>query len=123
EYDLADSIESGILMEAALVIGIIHIISSMLRYIRRNWAYAGWILVLIGAFLYFPVYLDSPSFINYVFGVSFGTAEIEGLYLMSGGFTLAIVLALIQHRVMGILEPMTAIQILADVLSYLRLYA
>lgn len=122
-YELADSLVGGILMELALFIGIVHIMLSMLRYIRRNWAFAGWLFVLIGSFLYFPTYLETPSFVNYVFGVSPELAAFEGIYLMVGGFFLALTLSLIQHKVMGLLEPMTAIQILADVLSYLRLYA
>lgn len=122
-YELADTMNGGELMEIAIVIGVVHLILSMLRYVRRNWASAGWVLVLIGSFLYFPGYLGTPSFINYVFGVSMETAQIEGLYLIEGGFALAIVLSLIQNKWLGLLEPMTAIQILADVLSYLRLYA
>lgn len=122
-YELADALGNGVMMELALVIGILHISLSFLRYFRRNWAGIGWIILMIGAFLYFPVYLNTPSFLNYVFGLSFAEAQLEGEYLMMGGFTLAIVLALIQHRIYGLLEPMTIIQILADVLSYLRLYA
>lgn len=122
-YELADTLNGGIMMEIALVIGVGHLIFSMLRYVRRNWASAGWVLVLIGAFLYVPGYLDTPSFLNYVFGLDIHTAQTEGLYLMGFGFVLAFVLSLIQNRLLGLLEPMTAIQILADVLSYLRLYA
>ncbi len=42
---------------------------------------------------------------------------------MIGGLILATALALIQHRLAGILEPMTVIQLFADAMSYLRLYA
>lgn len=122
-YTLADSLNGGIMMEIAIVIGMVHLTLSMLRYIRRTWAFAGWIMVLWGCFLYFPVYLESPSFINYIFGVSFETAKWEGLYLIKGGFVVAIALSIFQNKWLGLLEPMTAVQILADLLSYLRLYA
>ena len=42
---------------------------------------------------------------------------------MAGGLGLAFALSLIQHRLKGLLEPMTVIQIFADTMSYLRIYA
>ncbi len=46
-----------------------------------------------------------------------------GLYLLIGGIIVATVIAIIQHKWLGLLEPAHAIQVFADVMSYLRLYA
>jgi V/A-type H+-transporting ATPase subunit I len=51
------------------------------------------------------------------------TAFEVGLQLLWGGLGLAIALALIQNRVKGLIELMKPIEIFADILSYLRLYA
>ena len=51
-----------------------------------------------------------------------GGAEV-GKQLVFLGVGLAWVLALIQHKKKGLEEPLKSIQIFADILSYLRLYA
>jgi V/A-type H+/Na+-transporting ATPase subunit I len=112
----------NVLFEIALLVGVIHIMISLLRYIDRNWSAIGWILFIIGAYLYAPHYLDATSIIHFAFGIPKSFAN-NGLYLMAGGITLAFALGLIQHRLKGLLEPMTVIQIFADTMSYLRIYA
>lgn len=122
-YELLHKISDNIMMELALLIGSIHVILSMFRYIRRTWSFAGWILFIIGAYLYFPYYLDATSIIYALFNLNPAKTAESGLYLLFGGLGLAVVLAFIQHKWLGILEAMTSIQIFSDILSYLRLYA
>lgn len=122
-YVLLNKFSDNIMMELALLIGIIHVISSMARYLNRNWVNAGWILFIIGCYLYFPSYLGTPTLVQYVFNVPLASAAISGIYLIIGGMSLATIISLFKHRLSGILEPMTAIQVFADIMSYLRLYA
>lgn len=113
----------NIMMEIALLIGVIHIIISFLRYLDRNWSGVGWIIFLVGSYLYIPFFLGATSIIHFVFGVSEKWGEQNGLYLIAGGITLALILAVIKNKIFGIFEGMHVIQIFADVMSYLRLYA
>lgn len=122
-YEMYARFADNIMMELALFIGVLHIILSFLRYLNRNWSGLGWIIFLIGCYLYIPHFLGATSIIHFVFGVSKKFGEINGLYLIEGGIVLALVLAIIKHKVFGILECMNVIQIFADVMSYLRLYA
>lgn len=112
----------NILFEIALLVGVIHIMLSLLRYVDRNWAAIGWIIFMVGAYLYAPYYLHVTSIIHFALGVPRIIAN-NGIYLMIGGISLAFILGLIQHRLKGLLEPMTVIQIFADTMSYLRIYA
>ena len=123
EYVIYNKFSDNIMMEMAILVGVIHVMLSFIRYLDRNWSGIGWIIFLIGCYLYVPHYLHATSIINFAFGISNETAIVDGLYLIAGGATLAWVLALIQHRLGGLLEGMNVIQIFGDVLSYLRLYA
>lgn len=123
EYLMYAKFSDNIMMELAMVVGIIHVMLSFLRYLGRHWSGVGWIIFLIGCYLYLPHYLHATSIANFAFGVSYETASVDGFYLIVGGASLAVILALIQHRLGGILEAMNVIQIFGDVLSYLRLYA
>lgn len=78
---------------------------------------------LIGAYLYFPYYLKVPSFLNFVGGIDLVRGGEIGLELMYAGIGVAWVLSIIKHGWTGIFEVMTLIQVFADSLSYLRLYA
>ncbi len=121
--EVLDNVGRSILLELALVVGIIHIALSFCRYLGRNWSGLGWIIVLAGGYLYFPHYLGETSLLHYVFGVPPSFGATEGLQLIYIGIGLAVALALLQHRLGGLAEPMNLIQVFADVLSYLRLYA
>lgn len=112
-----------IAVDLILLIGIVHLILSMLRYVRRNWAAAGWILFLIGAYLYFPKFLDATTLTQYLLDISPAKAYSVGETLLYIGMGLAVVLSLIQNKLFGLLEITNVIQIGGDVLSYLRLYA
>lgn len=122
-YELLAKMADNILMELALVIGIVHISLGFLRYLDKNWSGIGWVIFMIGCYLYLPYYLGTTSLLHYVFGVSQKDYATNGIYLIEGGFILAMTLAVIQHKLFGLLESMHVIQIFADVLSYLRLYA
>jgi V/A-type H+-transporting ATPase subunit I len=122
-YDILNKTQDGIMFELALLIGVVHIIISLLRYSDRNWTAYGWVAFLIGAYLYFPTFLNVTSIIHYVFGLDKEAAARNGMYLMIGGISFATIVAFIKHKWLGIFEPMTLIQIFADTMSYLRLYA
>ena len=118
-----DSFNDQILFELALFIGSVHIILSLLRYVGRNWSAVGWILFIIGGYLYFPYMLKTASLLNYAFGVPGTEGAAWGLNLVYGGIGLATALALVQKKWGGLAEPMVVIQVFGDILSYLRLYA
>jgi V/A-type H+/Na+-transporting ATPase subunit I len=123
EYYLLDRFSNNILMEIALFVGAIHIILAFLRVIDRNWAGVGWILFIIGGYLYFAKIVHATSLVNFLFGVSPAVATSVGFELLWIGLGLAVVLALIQHRLRGAGEIVNVVQVFSDVLSYLRLYA
>ncbi len=118
-----DHYSDNVLFEAALFIGVIHIVLGMMRYTSRNYTYIGWIFFIIGAYLYMPGYLDATSFSSYLFGIEPGTANELGKQFMLFGAGFALVYAIMKHGIMGIFECMVAVQLFADTLSYLRLYA
>ncbi len=123
EIIFADKYSDNALFEAALFIGTIHIILGMLRYLNRNYGNIGWILFVIGAYLYMPSYLEATSFITYLFGIDPLVGAQIGKTLMAWGASGALIYAIIQHGITGIFECMMAVQLFADALSYLRLYA
>jgi V/A-type H+-transporting ATPase subunit I len=122
-YPILDKFSDGIMLELALMIGVIHLILSLARYLPRNLANIGWIIFLIGAYLYIPYHLDVTSIIYYVFGVDKVKGGEIGLQMVYWGIGIALVFSLIKNKILGLLEPANLIQVFADVLSYLRLYA
>lgn len=122
-YVMRDKFYDSIMMELALLIGVIHICLSFLRSLGKHWAGIGWVAALIGGYLYFADYLNATSLVHYVLGLDKAMTGPAGFELLVGGVVSACVLALMQHRLMGILEILSVIQIFSDVLSYLRLYA
>lgn len=123
EYVMLDKVSQGLMVELALMIGVIHILISLARYLDRNYTAFGWILFIIGATLYIPEYLKENVMAHYLFNLSHETAEANGLALMGAGAFLAVAAGIYSSKLLGILEVMTVIQIFADILSYLRLYA
>lgn len=122
-YPIVDKFSDNILMEMALLIGVIHIIISLLRYLNRNWSNLGWILFIIGGYLYFPFYLGATSILDFVFNLDPGKVAHEGLTLIAIGVSFAVICAIFKNKLLGLLELMTSVQIFSDILSYLRLYA
>lgn len=123
DYALGNKFADNILLELALFVGVVHILISLLRYLPRNTPSLGWILVVIGGYLYIPFYLDATSLIHFVFGINKEVGAEVGLYLVFSGLVIACVLSLFKNGFSGILEIMGIIQIFSDVMSYLRLYA
>ena len=122
-YEVMNGFSDTILLELSLLIGVIHVALGLFRYIRRSWANIGWIAFVIGGYLYFPVSLKATSIMEFLGFIQRDTANTVGLQLLYGGMGVAVLLALIQKRLKGIGEIALVIQVFADVLSYLRLYA
>lgn len=122
-YPMFEEFSGNIMMEVMLVIAIVHLSLGLLRYIGRNIAGLGWIAFMVGGYLYFPKILDATTMANFMGLISKPEAAALGLQLIYGGMGFAVVSALIQKRMKGIGEIATVVQVFADVLSYLRLYA
>jgi V/A-type H+-transporting ATPase subunit I len=122
-YDILDEFRDSIFMEIGLLIGVIHICLSLLRYARRHWAGIGWILAIWGGYLYFPSILNTTSLVNFLQLMPKHSAYEIGLQLLLSGVGLAVALSIVQKRWVGLLEITKVIEIFADILSYLRLYA
>lgn len=122
-YEALDVFSDSILLEFSLLIGVIHLTFSFLRYLPRHWAGLGWLSFMIGGYLYFPSMLHATSILNFTGFIDKDIATKVGLQMIYCGIGLAVVLALIQKRLKGLGEISTLVQVFADVLSYLRLYA
>ena len=122
-YPVFEEFSDNILMEFSFLIGIIHISLSFLRYIRRNWSGLGWILFMIGGYLYFPSIVNATVLINFMDILSKEIAYFWGLRMIFGGIGLAFLIALVQRKWGAFHELLHSVQVFADILSYLRLYA
>jgi len=122
-YLMRDRFYDNIMLELALLVGVIHIALSFLRSFKEHWAGIGWIAFMVGSYLYFPIYLKATSLIHFLGGIPKIAGGEVGLELLGGGVGVAVILSLIQHRAGGAAEIINIIQVFADVLSYLRLYA
>lgn len=122
-YTVQENFSDQIFMELSLFIGIIHLSISCLRNIRQNLAGIGWVIAMVGGFLYFPKIIDATSFLNYTDLISKETAYLWGVQMLISGGALALLLAIYQKKWGGLHEIMNVMQVFADVLSYLRLYA
>ena len=123
KYEAYSKFADNLMMELALLVGVIHIIISMSRHLTRNWSHLGWIILIIGGYLYAPSFLNASSIPNFVFGLSTEAGAKNGLYMIYAGFAIAVLLALFRHKWLGLLEASVVIQIFGDILSYMRLYA
>lgn len=122
-YPVFDEFSTNILMEFSFLVGIIHIGLSFLRYLRRNWAGLGWVIFLIGGYLYFPSIIQATVLVNFMGWISKPMAYAVGLYMIFGGISLAFLAALVKKKWGALHELLHVVQVFADVLSYLRLYA
>jgi len=122
-YEMFDAFSDSILLEFSLIIGVIHIAFSFLRYLFRHWAGIGWIAFMVGCYLYFPETLNATSLLHFLGFVDKQTGNELGLQLIYSGVIAALFLALVQKRLKGLGEIANMVQVFADVLSYLRLYA
>ncbi len=122
-YPILDEFSGSITLELSLLIGVIHISLSFLRQIRSAYAGLGWVLAAFGGYLYFPIYLKATSLVHFLGLLSKDQAGIIGIQLLYAGIGLAVILSIIQNKLKGIGEFLNAVQVFADVLSYIRLYA
>lgn len=113
----------SILLEFSLLIGVVHVAFSFLRYLFRNWSGIGWIAFMVGGYLYFPETLNATSLLHFLGFINKPDAVEVGLQLIYCGMSVALILALIQKRMSGLGEIANVVQVFGDVLSYLRLYA
>lgn len=120
----AEVFKDHLFFEIALIVGVLHILVGMVRYMTRHKAYLGWILFLVGAYMYLPQLVGATSIVQCIVDSNPEEYAHHGASLMTVGFSLAVLFSLIQHGFKGILETvMTPVQLFSDVLSYLRLYA
>jgi V/A-type H+/Na+-transporting ATPase subunit I len=122
-YVAFDAFKRNILMEMSLIVGALHICLSLLRSLKRSIAGIGWVLFIIGGYLYFPSVLQSTSLLCFMGWITKTIAFGVGFYLIFIGIAAAILLAIIQKKLSGISEVLHVIQVFADILSYLRIYA
>ncbi|MCE5293856.1 MAG: hypothetical protein LLF94_04510 [Chlamydiales bacterium] len=122
-HPIADKFSDNVLLELSLLIGAIHICIGLIRYLRKNPVGVGWIAFIIGCYLYIPYFLHATSIIHFVFGFDKELAANIGLYLIMFGVGFASLAGIIMHGIAGAFEFTHAIQLFADVLSYLRIYA
>lgn len=122
-YEALDAFNKNILLEFSILVGVIHIIIALSRNLKNNLAGIGWCIFLIGGYLYFPLFLQVASFVNYLNILPKETAYFYGQYLVFIGIAVAVLLALIEKKLGGLLEVTNVVGVCGDVLSYLRLYA
>lgn len=122
-YDMVNKFSDNIMFELALLIGCVHVILSLTRNLGRNLIGLGWILLIVGGYMYFPSYLQATSITHFVFNLGRDQLARDGIYLMIVGIGLAVAISVFIHKLTGVLEVMTVIQVFADIMSYLRLYA
>ncbi len=124
KFRALEDFNNNILLELSLVVGILHLTTSFLRWLLRNPAGLGWIVFMIGGYLYFPVYLEATTIANFLGWIDKPTAKTLGLYLLAIGPLFVVIASLFQgKKLLSFLELTNGIQVFSDVLSYLRLYA
>jgi V/A-type H+-transporting ATPase subunit I len=122
-YEMMNELSDSILLELALLVGMVHICLSFARYLGRNWQGIGWIIAIIGCYFYFPQFLKATTIMQYLFGFDRDQLAAQGFYLIWIGYGLAVFLGIVKNKLLGLLEIMNSIQIFSDVISYLRIYA
>jgi V/A-type H+-transporting ATPase subunit I len=123
-HPMLEEFSSNIILEFTLLLGVIHLTIAFLRTLRHNIAGLGWIVFMIGGFLYCPLVLRATSALQFMGWVGKGQAAAIGFQCLCGGLGFALLAAIVQRGIKkGISEIANLIQIFADVLSYLRLYA
>lgn len=122
-YAMLDEFTGNILLEFTILVGVIHLTLSFLRYIKRNLTGLGWIAFMIGGYLYFPSVLNATSLVNFMGWIDKPLAAAIGEQLVYGGIIFAMAVSMIQRGWRGWSEIANLVQVFSDVLSYLRLYA
>lgn len=122
-YPIVDEFFSNIMLEFILALGIVHISLGLLRYVRKNIAGIGWICFLVGGYFFAPALLHATTIPEFMGWISKPAASTLGIQCVFAGIGFAMIAGFIQHRLKGLGEIAHLIQVVADVLSYLRLYA
>lgn len=122
-YEIGDEFSGNIILELTIIIGIIHISLGFLRYLKRNYAGIGWIVFMVGGYLFFPSMLNATTIFEFMGWISKPIAAALGKQCLYGGLGFALLAAVIQRGWKGFNEIANMVQVFADVLSYLRLYA
>ena len=122
-YEALDDFYDNLFMEFSFLVGIFHISLSFLRYLARNWTGLGWVIFIFGGYLYFPSIVNATTLANILGLIPKPLAHALGLQLVIGGIGLAFLASLIKKKWGAFHELLNVVQIFADVLSYLRLYA
>jgi V/A-type H+-transporting ATPase subunit I len=122
-YPIVDEFFSNIMLEFILVLGVLHISFGFLRYIRRNIAGLGWVSFLVGGYFFFPSILHATTIPEFMGWISKPISSALGLQCIYVGVGFAMLAGCIQHKLKGLGEVAHLVQVIADVLSYLRLYA
>ncbi len=122
-YKFMNEMNDGLLLEIAILVGIIHLSISFLRNLYRNWSGIGWVITMWGGYLFLPKIVGSISLIQYLGLLGSYNTCVMGQQLLFGGLGIAFILMLIQQRWMGLTIVFKVIEVFADTLSYLRLYA
>ncbi|MGR3973968.1 MAG: V-type ATP synthase subunit I [Candidatus Rhabdochlamydia sp.] len=122
-YPMANEFFGNVILELSLLLGIIHLSLSMMRNIRRHIAGFGWSLLMFGGYFFFPTLLGATTLCQFTGLLSSSVATTVGIECIGVGMGFAVVAAVIQHKMKGMGEALHVVQIIADVLSYLRLYA
>ncbi|HLB52850.1 MAG TPA: hypothetical protein VJK48_04005 [Chlamydiales bacterium] len=125
KYKALEDFYLNALLEISLIVGILHLSTSILRSTFRNPAALGWIFFMIGGYIYFPFYLDITTIANFLHIIPKGAiSEMVGLFCLGFGPFLVLIISLIEgKRWMALHELTNGVQVFSDVLSYLRLYA
>lgn len=123
KFEAFQEFSRNILMELSIMIGALHICFAFLRNLAKNLAGLGWVVFIIGAYLYLPSFLQAPTMINFLNILSESMAYKIGFYILFSGVFLAAALAILQHKLHGIKEITAITGVFGDILSYLRIYA
>ncbi len=122
-YKFMNEMNDSLLLEIAILVGILHLSISFFRNLYRNWSGIGWIITMWGGYLYLPKIVDSISILQYAGFISGYNTCFMGQQLLYGGLGISFILMLIQQKWMGLTIVFKIIEVFADTLSYLRLYA
>lgn len=99
EKPVYDMFFKNILLELSILVGVIHVCSSLIRYLPRNYANFGWVLFAVGGYLYFPSYLHAASLIQFLNIASLKMAADFGYQLLLVGIGFSLVVAILQKKI------------------------
>jgi V/A-type H+-transporting ATPase subunit I len=122
-YEALDTFNDNVFMDFAFLVGILHLSLSFFRNLTRNWAGLGWVVFMIGGYLFFPSIVNATTLVNFMGWIPKSIAHAIGLPLIIAGMAFAFIIAIFKKKWGAFHELLRVVQVFADVLSYLRLYA